>query len=98
MFDYPALLKAFQLIALDNNGINRNRSAEQQNGEAIQFIIEEEQVKRFDLAAIEEWLKARTDEELDTICTGEESEMEHELFNAPFGTNDLLNHYFNTIC
>lgn len=92
---YPKILNAFQLIALDNGGINRNRPVEQQEEESIKFLSEYEQDS---LDAIEAWLAALTDEQLDTFCNGEHTEMDAIAQLGPENCTDLFDEYFDEVC
>lgn len=91
---YPGIERATLLIALDNGGINRNRSEEQQKAELEAFFVG----RREDLAKIDAWLLSLTNEQLETACCGEHDEMAALLASAPPGTDQFLNDYFDEVC
>ncbi|MCX5516175.1 hypothetical protein C3941_19485 [Kaistia algarum] len=97
MADYPGIARACLLIALDNGGINRDRSEVQQNREMTQWLAKQPGDV---LPAIDAWLVALSDDDLDTFCCGGEDEPETEAIRAtapPF-TDDLLTRYFEEVC
>lgn len=101
-YDLPAILKtrhpniaqACFLIALDNGGINRGRSARNWAGDFKRFIERQDGP----LDEIDAWLKGLSDDDFETACTGEETEMEQLLSTAPAFTSGLLNDYFDQVC
>lgn len=95
--EYPGLHKAFQLIALDNGGINRTRPEEKQHREAAAFITKRDSDM---LAPIELWLASLSDDEIETVCAGGQDEPKTIaiMAKAPPFTNDLLNDYFDEVC
>lgn len=92
---YPGISRATLLIALDNGGINRNRSEKRQQRDLLRFL--ERQPQEI-LPAIDEWLSGLSKDDLETACCGEESEMEELLKDAPPFTDKLLNDYFEEAC
>lgn len=92
---FPGIARAAFSIALDNGGINRNRSEKQQRRDFNQFI--DRQPPEI-LADIDAWLSSLTDDELETACTGEQTEMDDLLSGSPPFTDKLLNDYFNEVC
>lgn len=88
---YPAIAKACFLIALDNGGIRRDRSVLKWAGEFSRWL----ERRAEPLAEINRWLGDLTDEQLDTVCTGEATEADAALAAAPAFTQSLLNKYFD---
>ena len=50
------------------------------------------------LMPIDVFLSSLTDNDLTTLCDGEESEIKTILCNAPPFIGDLLDRYFNEVC
>jgi hypothetical protein len=94
---YHNIEKAHLEIAYDNGGINRDRSAEMATEELRRFLptlpYSHER-----LIAIDAWLGGLEEEQLQTVCAGEEAEQDALLAKAPFGTGDLLNAIFDGVC
>ena len=97
MVEYPGIARACLLIALDNGGINRDRSEAQQNREMKRWLAKQPEDV---LTAIDAWLSSLSDDDLDTFCCGGEDEPETEAIRAtaPLFTDDLLNSYFDEVC
>lgn len=97
MVEYPGIARACLLIALDNGGINRERPVARQRRDMERWIAKQPQEI---LPAIDAWLAALSDEDLDAFCCGGEDEPETEAIRAtapPF-TDQLLNDYFDEVC
>lgn len=92
---YPGIARATLLIALDNGGINRNRSEEQQRVDLAKWI---DRGGHGPLAPIDNWLAGLTNEQLEIVCCGEDRERAAVMVYAPRGTDDLLNAYFDEVC
>jgi len=92
---YPGLARATLLIALDNGGINRGRSVEKQRRDVARFLAKRPSEL---LEPIDAWLSQQTDEQMETICCGEHTEVQAALAGAPPFTDDLLNEYFDEVC
>jgi len=92
---YPGIERAAYLIALDNGGINRNRSEDQQKAELAEWL---NRPLPFDLPAIDAWLAGLTDDQLEVACCGEHYEMAVLMKEAPPGTDKFLNDYFDEVC
>lgn len=97
MSNYPNIMRACQLIALDNGGINRFRSAEKQEREFTKWLSKQDYPT---LSEIEAWLETLTDGQIyDGVCGGEgEPEQVAVMSSAPPFTDDLLNAYFEEVC
>lgn len=95
MTDFSGISRAAFLIALNNGGINRNRSEKDQKQDLERFLSRQPQEI---LPAIDAWLTGLSEEELEVVCTGEHFEMEVILSKAPPFTNTLLNDYFDQVC
>jgi hypothetical protein len=93
--EYKGIQRATLLIALDNGGIHRGRSEKDQRRELHKWLAR--QPADF-LPAIDEWLSLLSDDDLETVCAGEQSEAEALLAQAPVFTDSLLNAYFDEIC
>lgn len=93
---YPGIRRACFLIALDNGGINRDRSEAQWDREFARWIGRRDDKNA--LAPIDAWLASLTDEALDTVCCGEHSEVAAAMRKAPPFTDDLLNNFFDEVC
>lgn len=92
----PGIMKACTLIALDNGGINRDRSEMDQARELGMWLEEVED--QFDLPMIDAWLSSLSKEDLDIACGGEDTEMEAIHKSGPPGSNEFLNLYFDEVC
>lgn len=91
---YPNIAAACLLIALDNGGINRARSVDKWAGDFNRFIGSRDGL----LPETDAWLKGLSEDDFETACCGEHSEMEAILATAPPFTGDLLNDYFDQVC
>ena len=92
---FVGLYRAALAIALDNGGINCVRSVRQQKREFERWIAKQPQEPLDDIDA---WLSALSDDDLQTACAGEHSEMQALLESAPPFTDRLLNDYFEQVC
>jgi hypothetical protein len=92
----PGILRAFESIALDNGGINWNRSSEQHQRECAEWL--DEIKDQFDIVMIDAWLSSLSDDDLETACNGLDTDMEALMQEAPPDTSDFLNLYFNEVC
>jgi len=91
---YPGITRAALLVALDNGGINRDRSREDFES-ALQFFLGDR--TEDNLPEIDRWLAGLSDDDLDTACCGEETEMLEFLKQSPKGTDALLNAIFEEV-
>lgn len=93
---FPGIRRAAQLIALDNGGINRERSAQQQDRDFNRWI---ETQPLMMLGDIDKWLSDLTDDEMDLVCCASgEPESAALMASAPPFTDDLLIRYFEEVC
>lgn len=92
---YPGIWRAAREIAYCNGGVNRYRSERQVEREFKAWIAKQPSDP---LMLIDVFLSSLTDDVLNTLCDGEESEVDTILRNAPPFTDDLLNRYFNEVC
>ena len=103
---FPGIVKAALLLALDNGGINRDRSQES----CLQDLAAHLNLHWLNarhsglrttqyvaLKAIDAWLDGLSEDDLDTACNGEESEAATMVANAPHGTAELLNDIFENV-
>jgi hypothetical protein len=100
---YPSITKACLEIAFCNGGVNRDRGEPQVIAEINAWLDDRRKgvvmpCTDDSLAAIDAWLAELVDEDLSTLCDGEEAEQAAILMDAPFGTADLLEAYFNDVC
>lgn len=101
---FPSIARTCYEIALDNDGINRERSAEQWAADYERFIrfIREDGWPVELLIEIDASLAALSDDDRQTLAAGEESEMIVVLAAASQRFRDhldaLLNMYFNEVC
>ncbi len=93
---YDAIHRTLLAISLDNGGINRDRSEEQQKLEASEWLDKVKQDN--DLNAYEAWLGTKTEEEIETLANGEFHDIEAMMHEAPKGLDDFLNDYFEEVC
>lgn len=94
---YPGIWRACFMIAVCNNGLRRDRP-EAQIIEEYNGWMATRETPHAELQAINDWLAAFNDEELENICDGEETEVRAIMASAPPGTDDLLNRYFEKVC
>ena len=94
---YPGIARAAFEIAIDNGGINRNRSERQQEKEFQRWIAKQPPDI---LPPIDAWLASLSDDDLQTFCSGGQDEPETEAIrkHAPPFTDSLLNAYFDEVC
>jgi hypothetical protein len=94
---YPGIAAACLLIALDNGGIHRGRSEQQQSREFNKWLAKQDYPN---LHEIDAWLASLSKADLDQFCSGGTGEPETEAIraNAPAFTDDLLNSYFDEVC
>jgi len=88
--------KACLLISYSNGGVNRDRSEARVLREMQDFI--ESRPYNSELKAISRWLGTLTEDQLETVCDGEQSEAADITKNAPAFTETLLNDYFEDVC
>lgn len=92
---YPGIKRAAIEIALDNGGINRDRSMSQMLADFGNWLEDQDQAI---LPSIDAWLTDLSEDDLSTVCCGEHSDMQRLIKSAPPGTDDLLNRYFDEVC
>lgn len=92
---YPGIERATLLVALDNGGINRDRSVEQQKRDLYRFLAKQPDEI---LPAIDAWFAALSESDLEMFCCGEVSERKDLAAKAPVFADDLLNTYFDEVC
>lgn len=95
----PALKRAMLEIAYDNNMIGNpslGGSTEEQVLDQTEEVLGAEGVDFADLVVIDAWLATLTQEELELVCSGEESEAAEFMKSrrAPEHTSGLLNDLF----
>lgn len=93
---YPGITRGCFLIALDNGGLNRHRPAAKLRSDIATWCS----AQPMDLQAIDAWLAALSDADLDTVCCGGHGEPEQVelLAKAPPFTDALLDDYFEQVC
>ena len=98
---YPNINKATLLITLDNGGINRGRTTqERQDAYETWLAYRPTVTPGVELGAIDEWLGALTETELNEVCCGcyGEEPRSSLMAGAPPGTEELLDAYFEEVC
>lgn len=93
--EFPGIKKACLLIALDNGGINRDRSEAMQEAELETFLAARAWPE---LKRIDEWLSGLSEADMETVCAGEYSEMQAAMETAPAELESLLCDYFEGPC
>lgn len=95
--DFLGIEKACLLVALDNGGINRTRSAAKQSRDFKAWIAKQDYPN---LSEIDAWLASLTDGQLEIFCCGGTGEPEVDAFRAtaPSFADDLLTAYFDEVC
>lgn len=96
MDDYPGITRALFMIALDNGGLNRYRPEKAVRKAIAKWIAKQPEES---LPAIDAWLSALSDPEMELVCAGEHSECQEFMASAgapPF-TDDLLHRYFEEV-
>ncbi len=88
--------KTLLLISRSNGGINRDRSEARVLREMQHFV--DSRPYNTELKAIDIWLGLLTADQMETVCDGEQSEMETIMASAPAFTETLLNDYFEDVC
>ncbi len=92
---YPGIWRAAREIAYANGGVNRDRPEDQVGKEFGAWIAKQPSDP---LMLIDIFLSSLSDDVLNTLCDGEESDANAILRNAPPFTSDLLNRYFDEVC
>lgn len=97
---YPGIARAALEIALDNGGINRARSEEQQRRDLARWIDQKATTRFPNLDEIDAWLASQSDQQLKDICCGGEGEPEQDaaMRHAPPFTDAFLTAYFEEVC
>jgi hypothetical protein len=94
---YPGIAKACFEIAIDNGGINRDRSEADQR-KAFEAWLPTQPAEW--LGPIETWLSSLSVDNILLVASGGEDEPETLAARegAPPFTDDLLNAYFDEVC
>lgn len=92
---WPGIKRAALEIAYDNGGINRDRSEKTMLKECDNFLDSHPEEM---LQPIDKWLSELSEDDLSTVCAGEESDAKALLETAPPFTEFLLNAYFDEVC
>jgi hypothetical protein len=90
---FPGIARAALEMAYDNGGINRMRS-EQDALRDLDAILTDGADIAFDLPDIDRWLASLSDDDLQTVVAGEETEAAQIIANAPGGTHQILEDIF----
>jgi hypothetical protein len=93
---HPNIRKACLEISYDNGGVNRHRPETQVRKELDDFLAKRPYSDNF--SEIDKWLGNLSKDELQTVCAGEESEMNAILSSSPAFTATLLEEYFDEVC
>lgn len=94
--NYPNIVRAIKEMALCNNVINRHYPEKQ-------FMFELEgyiaccPIYPTTMNHIERWISSLTDEQIEILVDGEETEMERLLLNAPPSTGELFVDVFDVM-
>jgi hypothetical protein len=88
--------KACLLISYSNGGVNRYREEHQVLREMQRFI--DSRPYNEELKAIDAWLGTLTENQLETVCDGEQSEIDEIMKTAPPFAESLLHEYFEEVC
>ncbi len=94
---YAGIWRACFAITLDNGGLHRDRS-ERQVKEEFRVWLPQIEDTGVDIAAIDAWLAALSEDDLGTVTAGEMDEMAEKMKPAPAGTDKLLADYFEEVC
>jgi hypothetical protein len=102
---FPGITRAALSMAYDNGGINRDRSEADMRKDLATFLAKCMEAKHSglrttlysQLRTIDTWLDQLSDEEIDTVCNGEETEAAAAVKQAPEGTSFLLNGIFENV-
>ncbi len=94
---FPGIWRACFAITIDNGGLHRDRS-ERRVKEEFEVWLPQIEDTGVDLAVIDSWLAALSEDDLGTVTAGEMKEMKEKMNSAPPGTEKLLNDYFDEVC
>jgi hypothetical protein len=104
---FPGIAKATLEISYDNGVINRDRSENDCLCELRTYLVKDwlharhaglKTIQISTIIAIDHWLSGLSNEDLNTVCNGEETEACTILAAAPPQTADLLNGIFERVC
>jgi hypothetical protein len=90
---FPGIAKAALEMSYCNGGINRDRR-ERDVLKILDAMLADGADLALDLPAIDAWLSALSDDDLQTVVDGEETEMLALLKSAPTGTGAFLTAIF----
>ncbi|SMC41167.1 hypothetical protein SAMN06297251_10288 [Fulvimarina manganoxydans] len=95
--EFPGLYRAYLLIALDNGGINRCRSVEDQRRDFDRWADKQPLQT---LSSSDAWLSSLSQERLELVASGGQDEPDTIAAKegAPDDLDDLLNSYFDEVC
>ncbi len=91
---YPNIENAVLIMALDNGGINCYRPESDLNADLAEYLNDTDPAF---LEELEAWLSTLSEEQLDTVVSGEESEMEALCAAGPDGVNGFFNEIFSEV-
>ncbi len=97
MSGYANIEKAALEIAYDNGSINRGRSENDALAELHRFL-DRSGYATDQLSNIDDWLGNLSDDDLQTVCAGEEQEADAILRGSPIFTLTLLTDIFENVC
>ncbi len=92
---FPGITRAALEIAYSNGGITCVRTQQRMLGELSRWL---DRQPAETLPDIDAWLFALSDEDLQMVCDGEQSEADAVLQFAPPFTDRLLADYFDEVC
>lgn len=92
---FPGIKRAALEIAYDNGGINRHRTEAAMLRALDKFLASQPNEV---LPDIDRWLSSLSDDELQTVCCGDQFDQEAITRTAPPFTNQLLDDCFNEVC
>ena len=98
---YPGIARACTRLAYCCNGINCNRSEADQLKDYdawIKTYAKKAKLTSYHLSRASRWISRLTNDELDVLVDGEDSECKALMRTAPAFLDDLLNAYFEGPC
>ena len=92
--EFPGFTAATLEIARDNGAINRFQTESAVLKRLAKFLKEQEAGQVHDA---EKWLVSLSQDDLETVCSGEHGEAQAIVQNAPPFTDTLLNQIFDEV-
>lgn len=95
---YPSIYKAALEMSYCNGGINMHRTESDHQEDMDKFMKSQSDEMNVLFPFFDSFLHGLSDEDLETVVDGEESERQAIMMKGPFKLDQFLNDVFEKVC